>query len=184
MSKFDYWYVYLINTDSHEFLGDDEGASSQSEGTTAATTATSESQESDPEESMETETASETTADKRDVNNKENGEEKMESTDAAATGEGKEDEGGKEGEKKIKPEEEEYNPLIVRRSQRAIKPTKDVDLYLLGAQYGIDVEGSDADSSDQEFAPAVESDRKFLHILKPCFALFPLFASNGRKLFI
>lgn len=47
----------------------------------------------------------------------------------------------------------EYNPLIVRRSQRAIKPTKDIDLYLLGAQFGVDVEGSGADSSDLEFAP-------------------------------
>ena len=47
---------------------------------------------------------------------------------------------------------QEYNPLIVRRSNRAIKPTKDVDLYLLGAQFGIDVEGSDVDSSDPEFA--------------------------------
>lgn len=47
----------------------------------------------------------------------------------------------------------EYNPLIVRRSNRAIKPTKDVDLYLLGAQYGIDLEGSEVDSSDPEFSP-------------------------------
>ena len=54
----------------------------------------------------------------------------------------------------IEEEEEEYNPLIVRRSKRAIKPTKDIDLYLLGAQFGVDVEGSDADSSDLEFAPA------------------------------
>lgn len=52
----------------------------------------------------------------------------------------------------------EYNPLIVRRSQRAIKPTKDVDLYLLGAKYGVDLEGSDADSSDLEFAPEAVSD--------------------------
>ena len=52
----------------------------------------------------------------------------------------------------------EYNPLIVRRSQRAIKPTKDVDLYLLGAKFGIDVEGSGADSSDLEFAPESVSD--------------------------
>lgn len=51
-----------------------------------------------------------------------------------------------------------YNPLIVRRSQRAIKPTKDIDLYLLGAKYGVDVEGSDADSSDLEFAPETASD--------------------------
>ncbi len=56
------------------------------------------------------------------------------------------------------PEKQEYNPLIVRRSQRAIKPTKDIDLYLLGAQYGVDVEGSDADSSDLEFAPEAVSD--------------------------
>ena len=53
---------------------------------------------------------------------------------------------------------QEYNPLIVRRSQRAIKPTKDVDLYLLGAKYGVDLEGSGADSSDQEFAPGTALD--------------------------
>lgn len=53
---------------------------------------------------------------------------------------------------------QEYNPLIVRRSQRAIKPTKDVDLYLLGAKYGVDLEGSGADSSDQEFAPGAALD--------------------------
>ena len=52
---------------------------------------------------------------------------------------------------------DEYNPLIVRRSNRAIKPTKDVDLYLLGAKFGIDVEGSGAESSDMEFAPAENS---------------------------
>lgn len=52
----------------------------------------------------------------------------------------------------------DYNPLIVRRSNRAIKPTKDIDLYLLGAQYGIDLEGSGADSSDLEFAPETISD--------------------------
>lgn len=55
-----------------------------------------------------------------------------------------------------------YNPLIVRRSQRAIKPTKDIDLYLLGAQYGVDVEGSGADSSDLEFAPEEVSDGKLV----------------------
>ena len=53
---------------------------------------------------------------------------------------------------------EEYNPLIVRRSQRAIKPTKDIDLYLLGAQFGVNLEESDADSSDMEFAPTKDSD--------------------------
>ena len=70
------------------------------------------------------------------------------------------DKGEKVAEEKKEDEEEEYNPLIVRRSRRAIKPTKDIDLYLLGAKFGIDVEGSDADSSDQEFAPVAESDRK------------------------
>ena len=49
--------------------------------------------------------------------------------------------------------EYEYNPLIVRRSNRAIKPTKDIDLYLLGAQFGVDLEGSEVDSSDPEFSP-------------------------------
>ena len=54
--------------------------------------------------------------------------------------------------------DEEYNPLIVRRSNRAIKPTKDVDLYLLGAKFGIDVDGlSGPESSDIEFAPADDS---------------------------
>ena len=58
--------------------------------------------------------------------------------------------------------ESAYNPLIVRRSQRAIKPTKDIDLYLLGAQYGVDVEGSDVDSSDLEFAPETASDGQYV----------------------
>lgn len=71
-------------------------------------------------------------------------------------GEGREEETGGGGSEAVVPAE--YNPLIVRRSQRAVKPTKDVDLYLLGAKYGIDVEGSDADSSDQEFAPDSASD--------------------------
>lgn len=68
----------------------------------------------------------------------------------------------------------DYNPLIVRRSKRAIKPTKDIDLYLLGAQYGIDLEGSGADSSDLEFAPETISDgkgdrRSKNNIYKSCF---------------
>lgn len=58
-----------------------------------------------------------------------------------------------DNESSVAPASDEYNPLIVRRSQRAIKPTKDIDLYLLGAQFGVDVEGSGADSSDLEFAP-------------------------------
>ena len=139
----------ITNSDSHEFLGDDNNTSSQS-GSAVSTAVKSESQKSDPDESMETETASETAA-ADDRNGK------------STT----EDEGGQEMEltntatdEEMKKEEEEYNPLIVRRSQRAIKPTKDVDLYLLGAKFGIDVEGSDADSSDLEFAPAVDSDRK------------------------
>lgn len=55
--------------------------------------------------------------------------------------------------------QQEYNPLIVRRSNRAIKPTKDIDLYLLGAQFGVDLEGSDVDTSDGEFSPQ-ENDGK------------------------
>ena len=58
-------------------------------------------------------------------------------------GQSKDDDGG----------QQEYNPLIVRRSNRAIKPTKDIDLYLLGAQFGVDLEGSDVDTSDGEFSP-------------------------------
>ena len=83
---------------------------------------------------------------------------------------GKDDHGeeANDGEPKAKEDDqpatkestEEYNPLIVRRSQRAIKPTKDIDLYLLGAKFGVDVEGSDADSSDLEFAPETASDGK------------------------
>ncbi len=173
---------YFPNPDSHEFLGDDEKASSSA--TAAASTNTaSKSQDSDQDESMETETIPETAAaaGERETD-KENGEEveqKMETAtltdaggasnggsggDAKEEGEGEEKNG--EGGEKAKPlekVEQEYNPLIVRRSNRAIKPTKDIDLYLLGAQFGIDVEGSDADSSDQEFAPAVESDREFQH---------------------
>ena len=59
----------------------------------------------------------------------------------------------------------EYNPLIVRRSNRAIKPTKDIDLYLLGAQYGIDLEGSEVDSSDPEFSPNRRDKSKPSHTL-------------------
>ena len=128
---------------------------------------------------METETTSETAAVEGEAG-KENGgevEQEMETTDAGGASGGEEGEGeGKEEGEKAKPqekEEQEYNPLIVRRSNRAIKPTKDVDLYLLGAQFGIDVEGSDADSSDQEFAPAVESDREFRYlILMPMLETF------------
>ena len=43
-------------------------------------------------------------------------------------------------------------PPPTHRSQRAIKPTKDIDLYLLSAQFGVCLEESDADSSDMEFA--------------------------------
>jgi hypothetical protein len=183
---------YFPNPDSHEFLGDDEKASScqaAAEGGTttaaASTNTASKSLDSDQDESMETETIPETaTAAGERETDKENGEEieqKMETAtltdagDASNSSGGKEEgageekkEGKKEGGEKAKPEEkveQEYNPLIVRRSNRAIKPTKDIDLYLLGAQFGIDVEGSDADSSDQEFAPAVESDREFQHFI-------------------
>lgn len=77
------------------------------------------------------------------------------SLDPAAT---KKEGGDKDSDKDKETEaKDEYNPLIVRRSNRAIKPTKDVDLYLLGAKFGIDVadvEASGAESSDMEFAPA------------------------------
>lgn len=149
--------------DSHEFLGDDENSNNQAERTTVATT--SESQDTDQEESMETEMTSETAAGERgaEKENGEEGEQEMEATDAG--GASSEEREGEDGEKAKPQKKEEYNPLIVRRSNRAIKPTKDVDLYLLGAQFGIDVEGSDADSSDQEFAPAVESDGEFQHFI-------------------
>ena len=64
------------------------------------------------------------------------------------------DGGGGGGDEGVNKDEYEYNPLIVRRSNRSIKPTKDVDLYLLGAKFGIDVEESGCESSDMEFAPA------------------------------
>lgn len=179
-----YGVQFLLNPDSHEFLGDDENTSNQAKGTTATTTAASnntksKAQDSDQDDSMETETTSETAAGEKEAAGKENGEEveqEMETADAGGVssgdkgeekGEEEEREGEGEGEKaqEEKEEEQEYNPLIVRRSNRAIKPTKDVDLYLLGAQFGIDLEGSDADSSDQEFAPAVESDREFQHFI-------------------
>ena len=64
-------------------------------------------------------------------------------------------ENGEEGVGDGSVKDDEYNPLIVRRSNRAIKPTKDVDLYLLGAKFGIDVDGlSGPESSDIEFSPA------------------------------
>lgn len=174
-------YMYFSNPDSHEFLGDDENSSSRPDKAAASTnTASIKSQDlvSDQDESMETETTA-AAGGEREAD-KENGEaeheEEMETTTtltdaggASSGGGGKEGEEGEEKEgEKAKPqgkEEQEYNPLIVRRSNRAIKPTKDVDLYLLGAQFGIDVEGSDADSSDQEFAPAVESDREFQYFI-------------------
>ena len=81
------------------------------------------------------------------------------STEKASTEKlGPENTASKESDIAEKPVDPEYNPLVVRRSQRAIKPTKDIDLYLLGAKYGVDVEGSDADSSDLEFAPEAVSD--------------------------
>ena len=176
-------YMYFSNPDSHEFLGDDENSSSQPDKAAASTnTASIKSQDlvSDQDESMETETTA-AAGGEREAD-KENGEaeheEEMETTTLTDAGGASSGSGGKEGEEgeekegeegeKAKPqgkEEQEYNPLIVRRSNRAIKPTKDVDLYLLGAQFGIDVEGSDADSSDQEFAPAVESDREFQYFI-------------------
>ena len=173
-----------MNLDSHEFLGDEE-ASKRARGLTAAVAtklnATTESQELEREESMETEAVAEAADDERDVSKdeengeNENGEEEMEIADGAAATSGEGQKEGEEGEttKPEKVEEEEYNPLIVRRSHRAIKPTKDVDLYLLGAQFGIDVE-SDADSSDLEFAPAVESDRESqnLSLIVQYFTLF------------
>lgn len=82
-------------------------------------------------------------------------EDNLASSDPAATNK----EGGDEDSDQDK-EMDEYNPLVVRRSNRAIKPTKDVDLYLLGAKFGIDVadvEASGAESSDMEFAPAENS---------------------------
>ena len=157
----------ISNLDSHEFVGDENDASNQSgdavgeEGEVKITVVLN-PQATEQDEPMETETetveAGTTETAAGDEKGKTEGEdgEKMETADTTAA----------EGEKEIKEktekeeeEEEEYNPLIVRRSRRAIKPTKDVDLYLLGAKFGIDVE-SDADSSDQEFAPVVESDRK------------------------
>ena len=44
--------------------------------------------------------------------------------------------------------------LFFLRSQRAIKPTKDIDLYLLSVKFGVTLDDSDgADSSDAEFDP-------------------------------
>jgi len=59
------------------------------------------------------------------------------------------------------------NPLlIVRRSQRVIKPTKDIDLYLLSAQFGVTLEDSEGEeSSDLEFAPAENSDGESIHLV-------------------
>ena len=145
----------IVCSDSHEFIGDDNDASSQPGA--PEDDAASETKDSTQEESMETETAA-TNGTKVTEERDNEGSQEMEVTDNAEKGEKME----KQAKEKEEEAEEEYNPLIVRRSHRAIKPTKDVDLYLLGAQFGIDVDGlSDADSSDQEFAPAVESDREF-----------------------
>ena len=67
------------------------------------------------------------------------------------------------------------NPLlIVRRSQRVIKPTKDIDLYLLSAQFGVTLEDSEGEeSSDLEFAPAENSDGESIHLvyIQPCYLI-------------
>lgn len=145
-------------SDSHEFIGDDNDSSYQ--GGAPEDDIASETKDPVQEESMETEIAATNGTKVTEESDKDKGSQEMEVADNAETGEKMEEEAKEMGE-----EEEEYNPLIVRRSRRAIKPTKDVDLYLLGAQFGIDVEGlSDADSSDQEFAPAVESDRELFSV--------------------
>ena len=76
---------------------------------------------------------------------------------AGAEGEGVSSEGGS-GEGVV--DKDKINPLLItRRSQRVIKPTKDIDLYLLSAQFGVSLEDSEGEeSSDMEFAPAEESD--------------------------
>lgn len=146
-----------ICSDSHEFIGDDNDASSQPGA--AEDDAASETKDFTQDESMETETAA-TNGTKLTEESDNEGSQEMEV--AADNAEEKGEKIEEQTKEKEEEQEEEYNPLIVRRSRRAIKPTKDVDLYLLGAQFGIDVDGlSDADSSDQEFAPAVESEREF-----------------------
>ena len=57
-------------------------------------------------------------------------------------------------------DKDKINPLLItRRSQRVIKPTKDIDLYLLSVKFGVSLEDSEGEeSSDMEFAPAEESD--------------------------
>lgn len=157
--------------DSHEFIGDDNEASNQStdrggdgEEAVGNVPAVSESDQPAQEEGMETEQGG--TAVSEDSNNKteEEGAKELEGDSQEMEVDGVNGAEVEGGEKAKDEEEEEYNPLIVRRSRRAIKPTKDIDLYLLGAKFGIDVEGSDADSSDQEFSPTVESDRKqYIH---------------------
>ena len=91
------------------------------------------------------------------------GEEKDKDTEMVSEPHGDKEAEGDNGGKGLgeSSEQQEYNPLIVRRSNRAIKPTKDVDLYLLGAKFGIDVDGlSGPESSDLEFAPAEVSPGK------------------------
>ena len=86
----------------------------------------------------------------------EHGKETPPPTDMGATA-GEDDDTGSVSEKPEGPEaqaKDEYNPLVVRRSNRAIKPTKDVDLYLLGAKFGIDVEGGEGEGSDVEIGIA------------------------------
>ena len=76
---------------------------------------------------------------------------------AGAEGEGVSSEGGS-GDGVV--DKDKINPLLItRRSQRVIKPTKDIDLYLLSAQFGVSLEDSEGEeSSDMEFAPAEEYD--------------------------
>ena len=74
------------------------------------------------------------------------------------------------------PAEEKYTPLVVRRSNRTIKPTKDFDLYLLGAKFGIDVDEYGGDTSDAEFAPAEDSPGLSCLSLSICLSLSLFFS--------
>lgn len=80
-------------------------------------------------------------------------EEAQPSIDTGATPGDGDETGSVSGKPEDSGTKDEYNPLVVRRSNRTIKPTKDVDLYLLGAKFGIDVEGGLGEGSDVEFAP-------------------------------
>ncbi len=133
--------------------------------------------ETDDEEEEEEEVEEGEGGEKGEVENKDGGEgEEGEGEEGGGKKGEDENKDGGEGEEGVKDEgsdkeendsetEGYVNPYLrTRRSNRVIKPTKDIDLYLLSAQFGIHLESDgELDSDDAEFAP-VESDGTYVHV--------------------